>query len=184
MYRGRVNGMDLALLGRTLMKLGEASIPTEGIGGHGTSAQSVMIVAADIKAHPGTPVKDVAARTGFPQSKVSACVARLREAGAVETHTDPADRRRTLISPARTTSPASPRSAPPTSTASSRAYWRARSDWTRSRPRCGSSPNTSARAPSPASATDRDPTDPESEAPPGCPACPAGAGHDRSKLVR
>lgn len=105
MYRGRVNGMDLALLGRTLMKLGEASIPTEGIGGHGTSAQSVMIVAADIKAHPGTPVKDVAARTGFPQSKVSACVARLREAGAVETHTDPADRRRTLISPARTTSP-------------------------------------------------------------------------------
>ncbi|WP_242427773.1 helix-turn-helix domain-containing protein [Streptomyces sp. Root431] len=97
--------MDLALLGRTLMKLGEASIPTEGIGGHGTSAQSVIIVAADIKAHPGTPVKDVAARTGFPQSKVSACVARLREAGAVETHTDPADRRRTLISPARTTSP-------------------------------------------------------------------------------
>ncbi|GEB57637.1 hypothetical protein [Streptomyces gardneri] len=32
-------------------------------------------------------------------------MARLREAGAVETHTDPADRRRTLISPARTASP-------------------------------------------------------------------------------
>ncbi|WP_237518692.1 helix-turn-helix domain-containing protein [Streptomyces sp. SID5910] len=97
--------MDLALLGRTLMKLGEAAIPTEGIGAHGTSAQSVIIVAADIKAHPGTPVKDVAARTGFPQSKVSACVARLREAGAVETHTDPSDRRRTLISPAPDVSP-------------------------------------------------------------------------------
>jgi DNA-binding MarR family transcriptional regulator len=97
--------MDLALLGRTLMKIGEAAIPTEGIGSYGTSAQSVIIVAADIKAHPGTPVKDVAARTGFPQSKVSACVARLREAGAVETHTDPADRRRTLISPAPDVSP-------------------------------------------------------------------------------
>ncbi|MFE9251719.1 MarR family transcriptional regulator [Streptomyces sp. NPDC007088] len=97
--------MDLALLGRTLMKLGEAAIPTEGIGAHGTSAQSVIIVATDIKAHPATPVKDVAARTGFPQSKVSACVARLREAGAVETRADPSDRRRTLISPAPDVSP-------------------------------------------------------------------------------
>ncbi|MEU6247877.1 MarR family transcriptional regulator [Glycomyces sp. NPDC047010] len=91
--------MELALLGRTLMKLGEAAIPTEGIGAHGTSEQSVIIVAADVKAHPGTPVKDIAARTGFPQSKVSACVARLREAGAVESEADPADRRRTLIRP-------------------------------------------------------------------------------------
>ncbi|THV21733.1 MarR family transcriptional regulator [Glycomyces paridis] len=82
------------------MKLGEAAIPTEGISGHGTSEQSVIIVAADIKAHPGTPVKDVAARTGFPQSKVSACVARLKEAGAVESEADPADRRRTLLRPA------------------------------------------------------------------------------------
>ncbi|MFJ6867482.1 MarR family transcriptional regulator [Streptomyces termitum] len=97
--------MDLALLGRTLMKLGEAAIPTEGIGAHGTSAQSVIIVAADVKAHPGTSVKDIAARTGFPQSKVSGCVARLREAGAVEARTDPADRRRTLLSPAPDASP-------------------------------------------------------------------------------
>lgn len=100
-----MNGIELALLGRTLMKLGEAAIPTDGIGSHGTSEQSVIIVAADIRAHPGTPVKDIAARTGFPQSKVSACVARLREAGAVETATDPADRRRTLVSPAREVSP-------------------------------------------------------------------------------
>ncbi|WP_345702112.1 helix-turn-helix domain-containing protein [Kitasatospora terrestris] len=97
--------MDLALLGRTLMKLGEAAIPTEGIGAHGTSAQSVIIVAADIGAHPGTPVKDIALRTGFPQSKVSTCVARLREAGAVEAAVDPADRRRTLLSPAGEVSP-------------------------------------------------------------------------------
>jgi len=96
--------MDVALLGRTLMKLGEAAIPTEGIGVYGTSTQSVIIVAADIKAHPGTSVKDIAARTGFPQSKVSACVARLREADAIETSTDPSDRRRTLITPSRHTS--------------------------------------------------------------------------------
>lgn len=100
-----MNGIELALLGRTLMKLGEAAIPIGDINFHGTSAQAVIIVAADIGAHHGTPVKDIAARTGFPQSKVSACVARLREAGAVETTTDPADRRRTLVRPASEVSP-------------------------------------------------------------------------------
>lgn len=97
--------MDLALLGRTLMKLGEAAIPTEGTSAHrGGGEQSVIIVAADVRAHPGTPIKDIAIRTGFPQSKVSACVARLREAGAVETDSDPGDRRRTLIRPAKAVS--------------------------------------------------------------------------------
>jgi DNA-binding MarR family transcriptional regulator len=39
----------------------------------------------------------IVARTGFPQSHVSTAVGRLREAGAVDTVTDPADRRRTLV---------------------------------------------------------------------------------------
>jgi DNA-binding MarR family transcriptional regulator len=43
---------------------------------------------------------EIAERTGFPQSKVSACVARLREAGAVDTAADPDDRRRSLVRPA------------------------------------------------------------------------------------
>ncbi|MFD0565658.1 MarR family transcriptional regulator [Kitasatospora saccharophila] len=43
---------------------------------------------------------ETAARTGLPQSQISAAVARLKEAGAVRTEPDPADRRRTLVRPA------------------------------------------------------------------------------------
>jgi DNA-binding MarR family transcriptional regulator len=60
----------------------------------------VLIVASDIRAHPGSSVGQIAERTGFPQSKVSACVARLREAGAIDTTVDPSDRRRLLVRPA------------------------------------------------------------------------------------
>jgi DNA-binding MarR family transcriptional regulator len=95
-----VNGIELFLLGRTLMKIGEEAIPTDGVGQHATSHRSVLIVATDIRAHPDSSVGEIAERTGFPQSKVSACIARLREAGAVETATDPNDRRRLLVRPA------------------------------------------------------------------------------------
>lgn len=88
------------LLGRTLMKIGEEAIPTDGVGAHSTSHRSVLIVATDIRAHPDSSVGEIAERTGFPQSKVSACVARLREAGAIETAADPSDRRRLLVRPA------------------------------------------------------------------------------------
>ncbi|WP_412543901.1 helix-turn-helix domain-containing protein [Longispora sp. K20-0274] len=99
-----MNGIELFLLGRTLTKLGEQAIPEPG-GRHSTSNRSVLIVAADIRENPGTSVGEIAERTGFPQSKVSACVARLREAGAVQTAADPADRRRLLIRPAGRVSP-------------------------------------------------------------------------------
>ena len=95
-----MNGVDLFLLGRTLMKIGEEAIPTEGVGQYSTSHRSVLIVASDVRAHPGSSVGEIAERTGFPQSKVSACVARLREAGAVDTAPDPEDRRRSLVRPA------------------------------------------------------------------------------------
>lgn len=95
-----MNGVELFLLGRTLMKIGEEAIPTEGIGPHSTSHRSVLIVASDIRAHPDTSVGEIAERTGFPQSKVSGCIARLREAGSIDTSTDPNDRRRLLIRPA------------------------------------------------------------------------------------
>ncbi|MFD0783970.1 MarR family winged helix-turn-helix transcriptional regulator [Micromonospora azadirachtae] len=95
-----MNGIELFLLGRTLMKIGEDAIPTEGVGQHSTSQRSVLIVASDIRAHPGSSVGEIAERTGFPQSKVSACVARLREADAVDTAADPTDRRRLLVRPA------------------------------------------------------------------------------------
>lgn len=95
-----MNGVELFLLGRTLMKIGEEAIPTDGVGRHSTSHRSVLIVATDVAAHPDSSVGEIAERTGFPQSKVSACVARLREAGAIDATTDPADRRRLLVRPA------------------------------------------------------------------------------------
>ena len=100
MYCGRVNGIELFLLGRTLMKIGEVAIPTDGVGAYATSHRSVLIVASDIRACPGSSVGEIAERTGFPQSKVSACVARLRAAGAIDTAVDPDDRRRLLVRPA------------------------------------------------------------------------------------
>ncbi|MEU1196652.1 helix-turn-helix domain-containing protein [Streptomyces sp. NPDC005813] len=92
-----MNGAELFLLGRTLMKIGEEAIPTEGVGRRSTSTRSMLIVMLDVYAHPDTTVGEVAARTGLPQSAVSACVARLKEAGSVLTTTDPADRRRSLL---------------------------------------------------------------------------------------
>jgi DNA-binding MarR family transcriptional regulator len=99
-----VNGLDVFLLGRTLMKIGEEAIPTDGVGQYATSHRSVLIVATDIRANPESSVGEIAERTGFPQSKVSACVARLREAGAIDASTDPHDRRRLLVRPAATVS--------------------------------------------------------------------------------
>jgi DNA-binding MarR family transcriptional regulator len=92
-----MNGVELFLLGRTLMKIGEEAMPTEGIGEHSTSVRTVLIVVSDIRGHPDTSVGEVAARTGLPQSAVSAAVARLKAVGALETMTDPRDRRRSLI---------------------------------------------------------------------------------------
>lgn len=92
-----MNGVELFLLGRTLMKIGEEAMPTEGLPAYSTSVRSVLIVASDIVEHPGSAVGEIAARTGLPQSQVSGCVARLREAGAIVTEPDAADRRRVLI---------------------------------------------------------------------------------------
>ncbi len=95
-----MDGVELFLLGRTLMKIGEEALPTEGIGSQTTSVRTVLIVVSDVRTHPGSAVGEIAARTGLPQSAVSGAVARLREAGAVVTEPDPVDRRRSLIQPA------------------------------------------------------------------------------------
>ncbi|MBO2455669.1 MarR family transcriptional regulator [Actinomadura barringtoniae] len=90
-----MNGVELFLLGRTLMKIGEDALPTDGIEGGGHRA--VMVVASDVLENTDSTVGEIAGRTGLPQSAVSAAVARLREAGSIVTTVDPADRRRTLI---------------------------------------------------------------------------------------
>jgi hypothetical protein len=97
-----VYASELFLLGRKLMKLGEAAIPpssrAQAAGGVPTSVRLVM---ADIAYHPGSSVSEITERTGFPQSLVSLSVAKLRDFGAVVTEPDPADRRRTLVRPVR-----------------------------------------------------------------------------------
>ncbi|MDI1464609.1 helix-turn-helix domain-containing protein [Catellatospora sp. KI3] len=95
-----MNGVDLFLLGRTLMKIGQDAIPTPADGPRQGAERTVLIVAADVAAHPGSSISEITERTGFPQSAVSGSVARLREAGAVRTRTDPGDRRRQLVHPA------------------------------------------------------------------------------------
>jgi DNA-binding MarR family transcriptional regulator len=92
-----VNGVELFLLGRALMKIGEEAMPSEGMGDQSTSARTVLIVVSDLRAHPETTVGEIAARTGLPQSAVSAAIGRLRTVGAVIAETDPRDRRRTII---------------------------------------------------------------------------------------
>ncbi|MCX5381121.1 helix-turn-helix domain-containing protein [Streptomyces sp. NBC_00091] len=94
-----MDGIELFLLGRALMKLGEEALPEPpgGSGQYASGTRSVVIVAGDIAAHPDTTVGETAQRTGLPQSQVSGAVARLREAGTVQTAPDPADRRRTLV---------------------------------------------------------------------------------------
>ncbi|MFD7000505.1 MarR family transcriptional regulator [Streptomyces mirabilis] len=77
------------------MKIGETAMPEPegGAARYGGSTRSVLIVAT----HPDSAVGEIAARTGLPQSQVSTAVARLKEAGAVITAPDPADRRRLLV---------------------------------------------------------------------------------------
>ncbi|MDT3440178.1 MULTISPECIES: MarR family transcriptional regulator [unclassified Pseudofrankia] len=91
-----MDGFELFQLGRRLMKLGEQAIPEVGL--HQLSAPTRAVV-FDVFGNPGSSISDITARVRFPQSQVSACVARLREAGVVEAVTDPADRRRTLVRP-------------------------------------------------------------------------------------
>ncbi|TDO46120.1 DNA-binding MarR family transcriptional regulator [Kribbella sp. VKM Ac-2571] len=97
-----MNGVELFLLGRALMKIGEDALPEPpgGAAKYAGSARMVLIVASDIAEHPASAVGEIAARTGLPQSQVSTAIARLKEASSVITTTDPADRRRALVSQA------------------------------------------------------------------------------------
>lgn len=88
-----MNGVELFLLGRTLMKIGEAALPMTDTG----AERTVLIVIEDIATHTHGTVSEIAQRSGLPQSAVSAAVARLDAAGAITLEVDPADRRRTLI---------------------------------------------------------------------------------------
>jgi DNA-binding MarR family transcriptional regulator len=91
-----VNAVAVYLLGRKLMKIAESAFVADQQHGGGLPT-SVRMVLVDISVHPGSSIGEITARTGFPQSHVSASVARLREAGVLETSVDPGDGRRTLV---------------------------------------------------------------------------------------
>ena len=91
-----MNGVELYRLGRRLIRLGVKSIPASGFRELPTSVRMVLV---DVLDHPGSTITQIVERTGFPQSHVSASVARLREGGVLVTTADPADRRRTLVAP-------------------------------------------------------------------------------------
>jgi DNA-binding MarR family transcriptional regulator len=91
MYIFHMKSADLFLLGRRLMKLAEEGLPGQGVN------NSLRFVLLDVAANPGSSIREITARTGFPQSHVSTLVIKLRQFGAVRTEIDPRDRRRTLV---------------------------------------------------------------------------------------
>ena len=86
---------ELIMLGRQLTRIGTEAM--RGQGGPQAPTTGQGMVAADVFAHPATSVGEIADRTGLRQGYVSETVARLRGRGVVETSTDPADGRRTLV---------------------------------------------------------------------------------------
>ncbi len=89
--------MELILLGRTLMKIGEQALPPAAPDAPRGGERTVVVVMSDVYQHPETSVVEVARRTGLPQSAVSTAVARLREVGSIVAEPDPSDRRRQLL---------------------------------------------------------------------------------------
>jgi hypothetical protein len=89
-----VDALELIVLGRRLAKIGERvmrgsterAVPT-GVG----------LVLEDVFAHPDSSVGEITARIGLPQSYVSESIALLRERKVIQTTTDEADARRTLV---------------------------------------------------------------------------------------
>jgi DNA-binding MarR family transcriptional regulator len=110
-----MNAQQLFLAGRLLTRLGRHAMRGEtavsgsrkgsgaatGAGTAGVSA-SARAVLAEALARPGSAIGEIARRTGFLQSHVSAAVVHLRRRGLVMTVADPGDGRRTLVQPLHT----------------------------------------------------------------------------------
>lgn len=87
---------ELYLLGKHLMELAARGMRDDA---DPEVPEIFLVVISVIVEAPGISISELTARTGFAQSHVSAAVAQLRERGALRTSPDPADRRRTLVTP-------------------------------------------------------------------------------------
>lgn len=90
-----VHGQELFRLSRRLIKLSIQALPPSSFRALPVSVRMVLV---DVVEHPGTSIGEIVERTGFPQSHVSAAVARLRDEDMVVTAACPKDRRKTLVS--------------------------------------------------------------------------------------
>ncbi|MDS0136123.1 MULTISPECIES: helix-turn-helix domain-containing protein [unclassified Amycolatopsis] len=87
---------ELYLLGKHLMELAARGMRDDA---DPEVPEIYLVVISVLVEAPGISISELTARTGFAQSHVSAAVAQLRERGALNTGPDPADRRRTLVTP-------------------------------------------------------------------------------------
>ena len=90
-----MNGLELYLLGRRLMRIGGDALPADS--GVRRISPSARLVLTDAFEHLGASVDEVAERTGLPPDFVFTVLSRLADEGFVETTPDPADPRRILI---------------------------------------------------------------------------------------
>lgn len=90
--------MDAGNLHKLARVLREIALDATADPGEARIPAGELAIAEDISHHQATSVGEIAARTGLAQSLVSRTVAKMQSAGVLITSTDPADRRRTLIS--------------------------------------------------------------------------------------
>ncbi|MBB5858330.1 MarR family transcriptional regulator [Amycolatopsis umgeniensis] len=87
---------ELYLLGKHLMELASQGMRDDA---DPEVPEIYLVLISVLVEAPDISISELTARTGFAQSHVSAAVAKLREQGALRTRPDPADRRRTLVTP-------------------------------------------------------------------------------------
>jgi DNA-binding MarR family transcriptional regulator len=94
MYPAGMDGGQLHRLGRRLIEL---SRQVTGEPSDLTLTSGEAAVLEDVLTHPDSSVSEIAQRTGFVQSHVSASVARMTQRGVLATGPDPTDGRRTRV---------------------------------------------------------------------------------------
>jgi DNA-binding MarR family transcriptional regulator len=88
-----VRVVELIWLGQQLTEIGRSQLQANAPG----VPRHELVVMADLIENAPSTITDIAQRTGYVQSRVSAAVASLAARGWVQTGADPADGRRTVV---------------------------------------------------------------------------------------